>query len=592
MNLPKKEEVVSFAVLTVAVVSLALIPTLQTLAKTGAEWRGVPPAYVSDSLFYYAQVQQVAEGHLFAGNPYFIEHRNAVSPAFFVPEWLYAIPLFFGLSLTTTITLNFVLWSLLFAFLAFGIFRTLRLPQSASVAGSIFVYLQAYWLILRPVSMQQVFPFFLLFFLALVLWLREPTKPRNTVFLTLATVAPFYIYAYLWQVVVVVNMLTAVYLLLSKKKVADIYRFVFINIAALLLAIPELVLLFRQFSTPFYWDTMYRIGLVKTHIPPLYSIYYVRWMGVVVLIGTLLYLFLRGKNKQEAQRIGELNIASFLLGAGLFVVMISNIITGKELETATHIGRFVMVWFAFCFVAYGFVVIKERVALQELALTRKVALAFLFLLCTLGLIRVFPESLPFASISRDTSVIGLQGYAAPLAWLNKKESAPVVIWADSLLSHYVPIMTKHYVLFAAAGGLQVESSQEVEERYLVSEYFNNLSVQDLERNYRVYAGAGNAKDKPEAYDRMTKVCKFFQLYRLGFSCGTEVSGIALKGQEYFLHLESEYKAIQANIGAELKKFNVAYIIKDKENDPQFHPEDIKGATLVYDDGRFLIYKIK
>ncbi|MHB0865973.1 MAG: hypothetical protein ACYC1Y_03720 [Minisyncoccota bacterium] len=587
----KGKRIAPLIVLAVVIVLLALIPTVQTLVRAGAEWHSVPPEYVSDSLFYYAQVRQVAEGHPFIGNPYFIEHRNTVSPAFFVPDWLYAMPLLLGVSLSSTIILNFVLWSLVFAFLAFGIFRAASLPRSVAVGGSVFLYLESYWLILRPVSMQQVFPFLLFFFFALILWLREPARRRNTVMFTLATVAPFYIYAYLWQVVVVINGLLAAYLLLRRKN-AELYQFVIANVAALVLALPEIVLLSRQFLTPFYWDTMQRIGLVETHIPPLYALYYVRWIGLIVLIGLLLYLFLRKRNEQAARRVGELNLFSFLTGLGLFIVMVSNIITGKELETATHIGRFVMVWLAFCFVAYGFFVVKERTAIKELSVIKKSILVLAFLLCALGLMRNFSESLPFKAIAVNTSLDSVQGYAAPLAWLDKKEKAPVVIWADGLLSHYVPIMTKHYVLFAAAGGLQVESSQEVEERYLVSSYFDNLSVADLERNYRIYAGAGNAADRPEAFSRMAKVCNFFQLYRLGYACGDEVTGVDLRGQTYFSNLDVEYKAIQSNIDTELKKFGVAYFIKDKDNDPQFHPENIKGSTLVYDDGRFSIYKIK
>lgn len=590
MIITKKIKIILFATLTVIIVSLALIPAIQTSLKTGSQWRGVPPERVSDSLFYYAQVKQVVEGHPFIGNPYFIEHKNSISPAFFVPEWLYAIPLSLGLSLPITITLNFVLWSLLFTFLAFGVFRVLELPWGISIAGSIFVYLQSYWLILRPVSMQEVFPFFLLFFIALVLWLRDTTKTRNAVFLSLATAAPFYIYAYLWQVVVVINILTIVYLLLKKKK-ADIYNFIIINVVAFILVIPEFVLLYKRFLTPFYWDTMQRVGLVETHIPPLYSVYYLSWVGIILLIGLLLYFLLKKTNKQESQKICNINLPIFLVGMGLSIVMVSNVITGKELETATHIGRFVMLWLTFCFVVYWFIFVKERGAFKESSFIIKGVLVLLFLVLTIGLARNFSRSLPFVSINNN-KVIDLQGYAAPLEWLNKKENTPSVIWADGLLSSYIPILTKNYVLFTGAGGLQIESSKEVAERYLVSRYFNNLSVKDLKKNYRVYAGAGNAKDKPEAYSRKIKLCNFFQLYRLGYTCGKEITGPALKGQGYFYHLEDEYKEIQSHINVELKKFKVAYIIKDKENDPQFHPEDIKGTTLIYNDGRFLIYKIK
>jgi len=114
-------------VLLLVVFVLSLIPTIETRVIAGSSWRGVPPALVSDSLYYYARAKEVFDGFPFIGNPYFLEYQKTISPSFFVPDWLYALPLLVGAPLVATIAFNFTLWSLVFAILTYFIFRLLRL---------------------------------------------------------------------------------------------------------------------------------------------------------------------------------------------------------------------------------------------------------------------------------------------------------------------------------------------------------------------------------------------------------------------------------------------------------------------------------
>ena len=50
--------------------------------------------------------------------------------------------------------------------------------------------------------------------------------------------------------------------------------------------------------------------------------------------------------------------------------------------------------------------------------------------------------------------------------------------------------------------------------------------------------------------------------------------------------------ILPNLRDELKKFHVAYILKDLKNDSDFHPERLPYAKEVYSDGRFVIYTVQ
>jgi hypothetical protein len=65
------------------------------------------------------------------------------------------------------------------------------------------------------------------------------------------------------------------------------------------------------------------------------------------------------------------------------------------------------------------------------------------------------------------------------------------------------------------------------------------------------------------------------------------------GAQYFTDLHERYQhEIRPHIGSYLEKYQVGYIIKDKETDrEEFQPAAILGAKQVYSDGRFEIYSL-
>lgn len=135
-------------------------------------------------------------------------------------------------------------------------------------------------------------------------------------------------------------------------------------------------------------------------------------------------------------------------------------------------------------------------------------------------------------------------------------------------------------------------SQEIEERYLINNYFNDLKQADIEKDYQNYAGVGNAVHKYKTVNRGFKLCRILKLDKFGKDCGELTDAVTFKGKEYFNNLYQQYRdEIKPNINEKLKKYQVAYIIKDKEFKSNFQPENLEGTELVYQDERFLIYKI-
>ena len=169
-----------------------------------------------------------------------------------------------------------------------------------------------------------------------------------------------------------------------------------------------------------------------------------------------------------------------------------------------------------------------------------------------------------------------------------------MIWAsyDSPINVFIPILTKHYVLFADGGKLQLISSEEQKERYLVSGFARNLSQADITDEFVVYAGRRLAIYEPNTHNRQVRVCQLLSLNLLGYDCGKITDVNSLAGENFFQDLYKRYLSeIKPNINQELKKFQVAYIIKDKQINKNFEPEKLNGAKKVYSDERFEVYKL-
>ncbi|MDO8601468.1 MAG: hypothetical protein Q7R46_02155, partial [bacterium] len=262
---------------------LSAIPIAQIIISVYGNWRGVPPPGVTvDQVYYLARINEIKDGYPFMGNPYIFEYRNAMAPAFFAPDWLSAIPLLLGLSLTATAGFNMVFWPLLLGLICYFIFEQLGLKPKESLLASILTYLQVYWLMARPGSMQIVFPFFAFFILSYILWFRSPLNKKNIIFLSISSAAPFYIYAYLWQITCAILFLTLAFLVFKKNWKA-LLALALSGVASIFLALPAIAYTIKQILSPFYWETMARISLTFTRIPTREFLNYSRWVIIAVI---------------------------------------------------------------------------------------------------------------------------------------------------------------------------------------------------------------------------------------------------------------------------------------------------------------------
>ncbi|MBI2443825.1 MAG: hypothetical protein HYV42_01110 [Candidatus Magasanikbacteria bacterium] len=548
------------------------------------------------STYYNARLREIKDGFPFIGNPYFKEHNRDPAPAFFVADWLAALPLFAGLPLAATILLNVAIWSAVFICFSYLILSQLGVSKWGSALGALLTFAQGYFIIITPVSMQTVFPFWLLLLLSFIVWFKQPTARARQVFFVLSAAGTFYVYTYLAQVALAWLVLAGlIFLFTRRQRTLLLRRLLLMAAGVIVLSLPMIIYTVRQLQHPYYWETMERIGLVQTRLPMAEAVY--TSFGVAALVG-LWWLTYRFFNHWRDNSLARTAFYTFLgSGLALIGVTFSNIITGKDLELPGHISRFMTVWQPLALVAYLALAIKDRDGWRVLNRARRYLLLALFVFSILGLGYLARHYWSFFRSRNDTAALyeRFRHSLPALQWLEQAAPKPQVVLTGPAdpLSSYIPALTKHYVLFANGGILHLLSSREAEDRYLVASLFKELTPEYLERDFQTYAGVGNAVHQYRTHNRAVKICWLLQLPRLGRPCGELATAVSWRGEQYFIDLFKRYVAeVKVRPAESLRRYNVTYVVHNKELDPAGGERyNQTGLRPEYADDFYAIYSV-
>lgn len=579
-------------VLLVLVLLLSFLPTLEAKFALGDAWTGVPVTYTDETL-YQAQVQMVGQGNLTAGNPYLYEHRTDPPLVIFGGDWVNAIPQWLGLSFVTANLLNLLLWGSFFAIMLFAFFRFFSVSPLISALASFWIYIESFAWVQRVSNMQPFLGFFVLFYLSLARFLKD--QNRNTViWLGVSMGIMFYFYAFLWQTFVITLGLVFLYGLFKKNWHLLTHVFYSGVLGATIGAPVPLYILWISHTKPLFWESVSRYGLVSTHIPMAEVIYSGGFIGLTLAFLALLWyqqrtFFLEPK---------VLYIFEFIAisGLGLWVMEGSNLFTGKLLETAEHVKLFIYKFYLIDAVLLGSLLHRYRKQLSEIVrrlgwllvsilLVMSAYYTYLYFYVTFVSVLSSPQSM---QDWRDE-----QAYAGPITWLNEHESEPVVVWTDpnEYISWYFAVLSKHYVLFATPAIWHLTSDEEIRERYLVAEYFNHPTVEDLKKDIPVYLGRNIVYHQAKTIERKVKVCRILFFFDTAHDCGVVPTSLDVIGESTFAELKEKYtNDIRPNIAEYLVKYHVRYVLKDKKLHPNYEPASL-GGVLVYSDTRYELYKL-
>jgi hypothetical protein len=571
------------------VLVLTFVPVLDTFLALGNAWQGIPPTFLDEPL-YFAHMHAIGEGYLNDGNPYFFEHRYDPPLVIFGGAWLNALPLFAGVPFNVTLMINFVIWSLAFAVLLYWLFRELLVSQWIAVFGTVLLYMQSYVRVWRPANLQTVYPFYFLFYIALIRLVREQSR-RNIFLLATATGISFYLYAYLWQIAVITLGLLFLYALVRKNR--PLMKATFLSsLIGGIIGLPILLYTFwLSHSSPYFWESLGRLGLVNTHLPMAEVIYSGGLVGITLIFLAILYWSTQAF--REDREFLLLCLFFCLSGFGLWIMEGSNLITGKLFEIGEHIRILILLWLGFASVILGSFLWKRRTEL-----TRGVrALSFIIVMIGVGTTLYYTYYYNFGPLIKiETNRefwLTEQSYAKPFAWLDNAEKGPVVVWSNphDTFSGLLPIFTKHFTVFVTAGMWHLVPEGEIRERYLVSQYFNNPTADDLHSDRGTYLGRQDLFHNAKTIERGVKICRILYFWDVRKDCGAISTSEDLLGKDFFVNLEQQFtNDIKPNIRTYLKKYHVSYIVKNMKLESQMRPETL-GATLVYSDGLFEIYRL-
>jgi len=579
--------------LCIATVLLALLPVVDIAVTLGKDWKGVPMLY-TDEILYYAQVREVFDGYPFFGNPYFYEHRDGLTAAFFGANWLASIPFFIGLSLPQAVVVNFLVWSIIFVFTVFYLLRRLGVGGVLSAVGAIFVFIQSYLTAYRMSVRQEVFPFFFIFYITLFAWLEKPGDKKRIVALAISAGTSFYLYSFFWQVAVATLGFVLIYAILirfvklnnfniPRPTLSSVFS---VGILSAIIASPVIYYTWLQLHSEFYWEAMSRFGLVNTHLPTAEVVYSGSWVLILLVLFILGWRWM--KNMISPEKYSFIFVFLALTGLSMVCLQASNVITGKELETAQHVKSFIVPWLSigfFTWLAYSWKSIMKvgvrGIVLGVIAIALIAANIHFILFIT-----------PFPVGETKAQRADMQSYAAPLSWLEEREPNQSVILSDPAhnITPYIPALTKHYVVYAEPGNLNILSDKEVEERYLITRYFDGISTTTLKNEFALYAGRSRTYHYPKTLERKQKVCKILRMDGSEW-CPAVTDKFELVGDQYFTRLIAKYKNdIVPRIHEKLAAYHVRYVLIDKKQSPNVNPGRLRGLAKEYDDGRYEIYR--
>lgn len=570
----------------------AVLPSVYVINNVGGlqNWHGVLPMGQIDSLYYYARTHEVVDGHLLIGNPYYFEHRDTLTPAFFLPDIVAALPALIGIPFDLAMVVNLFVWGSVFLILTFILLRLLQLPKYWAIAGTVLTYVMGFTFIIRPTILQLIYPIFLVFLIIFLKFLYGSRSKHDLLLLSLVTALSFYSYSLLAYIISLILGMTVLWYVYQKdfKAVKQLVRS---GILVAILLLPFLFVSLAQLGNPYYLETFARIGLIFTRMPAAEIYYLGRWIIIGLFALSLLWFFFPKNDAVTSER----KFFWFVTGAGLLGGMTMNLFTNVDLSLAIHTGRFFFIWLTMMLSVLVYEWYTARVVgthnTKNEALKLEIVKSITTLCIVVLAICIYRNTPPgeawFFKKLRKEDLADKQEYAAPLKWLEENVREQSVVWANDSISTHIPILTRHYVLFHRDAGLHFLPDSEQIDRYLLSRNTHLLTRADLEKDVTLYAGHG-LNVRVFYHNQEVKYCTALSRLGMELRCKERTTKEMTMGDEYFRKLEERFDEIKNDEISFLNTYHVGYRVIDQKKDGV---QDVSTSSVLYDDGRFVITAI-
>ncbi len=525
---------------------LMVLPFFYFQAKLGNNFKGILPEIVNDENFYYARVKDIVDGYSTLGNAYLFEHKNELPQQLFLAEWLLAQPIkLFGAGVNTAHLLyNFLFPAIAFILTYLALYLILK-SRFRSLIFSSFLFFGLYLLaFIRPISPQFNFIFWLTQFIFLWLLIENP-KSRKLLLLNILNFGLlFYIYPYYWTFYLILfGLLFVIYFIKSRA-----LSFAILKIAAggFILGLPYFYLNYLASKLPYYTETLTRLGMIYSHFPSGFRIVFWSALGFA-FFGWFLW-----------KKIINLDIKTIFFISGILASVIAvnqHLITGKNFEFSSHYDMGAMFFLVFGGV---YLIGNYLKKLSNTTIQRCIVVFAALMVSGAIFYSLFDYSKRAFTISEGA--VYQQNYASIFDWLNKNTPKDSVVYANADLSRLIPVYTANNVFYVREANLFFISDQEVLDRFIISNFFDDFNKDFITKNVRSVYGVRYI----DAYGHAIQGNKLRRL--LGIKPELEIYLPENAIQKVLSHA----KELQSgDFIKELKKFKIDYLIWDKNKNPEW-----------------------
>lgn len=567
---------------------LVISPTLISVYNIGFEnWRGVYPMFIDDEGHYLARAKEAADGHMNLGNVFLSEHKDHPGVLYGLAENIVGfVSRVSGVSVPAVFAVSdFFLPAIGFLSLYFMFFAVTKNKKTALIFSAVFYAMFLYWFG-RPVIPQVGF-IFLALGLRLIWEIFETDTPpaRLSVLLGLCIGLLVYLHLYYWTPLFVLYSLVVFFNAVRRKSFAPFKNSCVTFVTFGIVIIPYGITMSRVVSHPLYGETIQRYGMLTTHLPATYT-------NVAMLFFALLIVFLNGN------RLKNQNPQNFIFAVSLpisgVILNWQNVITGKYLQFSSHYYLvtvlLVVATFAIVFPSVQNIFLNWRKNNFKTKLLNGASAVIAVALIVFIFYRQWGVFTRGLTVRADkTQMMELQGYRPIFDWLNNDTKPDsVILVLDENIIGYVPIYTRNNLYSFGYAGYYLMSDNELEERWVRQNIFNDHINTDFIRNSYKSIWANKFIDKYQNASVRNKILNKITRHPM--------PELELVPEVYIERVFNEYnEAKKENLETALKKFKIDYILLDtKTEDGARIAEEIKKETFlkpIQEFGTRVIYKV-
>lgn len=527
--------------------------------------------------YYLGQIQEIYDGHWSSGNIYIAEGKDAPYVQQPLPAIIIAfLGKFLGISARDINVLTKFLFPAFLTVIVYLFFSNLTGHKDIAVLMTGFVMLiQATWIFLnpgawlpfllrgefrgtdynfisyaRPINPQISSIFFFGYLLCVwkFLFRRFSEKSEKIYGIVSAIILglSFYIYFFTFSFLSVFNAALFLWFLYSRDW--DRLKKIFlVSIGALIIAIPYFINVAGMMGSPSYAQLAHRTNIAETHK---FIFSRVWW-----LVSALFLLFYRGSREVK------IFILAFLATA--FLVTNQQLITRRTLPLPAHyhwyyiapVGGAILIYLFFLY-------FKKSVSFRA---SRVVMILVLILFFYAGILY---QKVSFNK-QRDGFIYN-QRYAPVLVWLDRNLDKESSIFANDIISNFIPAYTHHNVYYAGLLSDSLTSEERIKHSLYIYFFLNGVtkdSAKDFFYDNRNFVGSQIFSD----YYRQKTGCH-------GCFPDSILDGFILEYQEF----------LKQDFMEQLKKYQVDYAVWDKEKNPEWRLDRFFDKT-VYDKDKIVIF---